>query len=356
MIEELIWLILTLGIIGLVIWGVWTAVAKRTKLRGFSDFMLDSKTLSELYYALGFGFGELGVLALNRDLGTLLPLQYISLASGMVILALGIRLRLMLSTLMGIVMLSSWWIYKVQDLTNGSKEEDIVMAITIGGLFVFFAIIGRILRKSMSFKPVGTVLTVIGTLATVLYLFLISTEDTLTSILKDLSRVTMYDLAPTLLVLVPVVAIVLVVMWAIQKKCITQYETISAITLVGIFIVLYTFGRLFTEQGTTSDWGYRYTSTVLTQLGFIMAFILNAFSLLYILFLLFTGYSRRETVTVNAAVLFLVIFLIVKYFDWFYDFFDKSIFFIGAGVLLFAVGFGMERGRRAVLKSMRSES
>jgi len=41
--------------------------------------------------------------------------------------------------------------------------------------------------------------------------------------------------------------------------------------------------------------------------------------------------------------------IFVKYFDWFFTFLDKSVFFISAGVLLFVVGWLMEKGRRYML-------
>jgi uncharacterized membrane protein len=42
----------------------------------------------------------------------------------------------------------------------------------------------------------------------------------------------------------------------------------------------------------------------------------------------------------------------VKYFDWFFKFMDKSVFFIVAGIMLFAIGWAMERGRRYLAQTI----
>ena len=45
----------------------------------------------------------------------------------------------------------------------------------------------------------------------------------------------------------------------------------------------------------------------------------------------------------------------VDRFDWFFTFFDKSIFFISAGIILFIVGWFMEKGRKYMLSITKEE-
>ena len=71
---------------------------------------------------------------------------------------------------------------------------------------------------------------------------------------------------------------------------------------------------------------------------------------------IFVGYGRKEKWLINLGIFFLFIFILVKYFDWFFDFLDKSVFFIGAGVLLFAVGWFMGKGRRYMLSEMKNKN
>ena len=64
------------------------------------------------------------------------------------------------------------------------------------------------------------------------------------------------------------------------------------------------------------------------------------------------GYVKKEKWLINLGAAFLFMLIIVKYFDWFFTFLDKSIFFIGAGILLFIVGWLMEKGRRNILQNI----
>jgi uncharacterized membrane protein len=77
-----------------------------------------------------------------------------------------------------------------------------------------------------------------------------------------------------------------------------------------------------------------------------IAIFLELFGLIYL------GYMRGETWLINFGALFLFLLIIAKYFDWFFTFLDKSIFFIGAGILFFVVGWIMERGRRYMISNI----
>jgi len=67
------------------------------------------------------------------------------------------------------------------------------------------------------------------------------------------------------------------------------------------------------------------------------------------------GYLKRENWLINLGAFFIFILIFVKYFDWFFAFLDKSIFFISAGILLFVVGWFMEKGRRYLLSTIKKE-
>ena len=97
-------------------------------------------------------------------------------------------------------------------------------------------------------------------------------------------------------------------------------------------------------------------SRELSASGVLWAIILNVLLFGEIMGVILAGYGRKEKWLINLGVFFLFIFILVKYFDWFFDFLDKSVFFIGAGILLFAVGWFMEKGRRYMLAEMKNEN
>ena len=84
-----------------------------------------------------------------------------------------------------------------------------------------------------------------------------------------------------------------------------------------------------------------------------LAAFFNIFLLIHLVVMLFTGYLKKKDWFINLGSFSLFVFIIVKYFDWAFDFLDKSIFFISAGILLLVLGWFMEKGRRYMLSSSR---
>ncbi|KKR72802.1 MAG: hypothetical protein UU81_C0015G0003 [Microgenomates group bacterium GW2011_GWC1_41_8] len=81
------------------------------------------------------------------------------------------------------------------------------------------------------------------------------------------------------------------------------------------------------------------------------------FNILYIgltLVVLLVGYKREDMRLVNNGVFFTSIYIVVRYFDLFWDLFDRSIFFMLGGILLVGGGFILESQRRKLKKQFTS--
>lgn len=70
----------------------------------------------------------------------------------------------------------------------------------------------------------------------------------------------------------------------------------------------------------------------------------------FILLLLYTGYQREDMKLVNMGMFWLAVFIVVKYFDWFWDLLDRSLFFIVGGLILVLGGIVLEKKRRQIKK------
>ncbi len=79
----------------------------------------------------------------------------------------------------------------------------------------------------------------------------------------------------------------------------------------------------------------------------------NLIFVLATLIVLFLGYVRESPVYVNIALLFFVLDLVVRYFDFFWELLPRSLFFIIGGFLLLTGGVLLERKRRKILGSFR---
>jgi uncharacterized membrane protein len=94
---------------------------------------------------------------------------------------------------------------------------------------------------------------------------------------------------------------------------------------------------------------------VLTLIFFNFPLYDNSYVILFnlvlagIIFLLFQqGYYRQDMAIVNTGLFFFVVFIIAKYFDFFWGLLDRSAFFIVGGVILLALGTIVERKRREI--------
>jgi len=65
------------------------------------------------------------------------------------------------------------------------------------------------------------------------------------------------------------------------------------------------------------------------------------------------GYSGAESVLINTALVFFVLDVIARYFDFFWDMLPKSVFFMAGGLLLLAGGSLLERSRRRMMQEMK---
>ncbi len=68
------------------------------------------------------------------------------------------------------------------------------------------------------------------------------------------------------------------------------------------------------------------------------------------------GYSNREPEWINIGIVFFVLDVIARYFDFFWDMLPKSLFFMAGGALLLIGGTLLERNRRKVIHGMKVNS
>lgn len=136
-------------------------------------------------------------------------------------------------------------------------------------------------------------------------------------------------------------------------------ETAAVVFLTFLFglTVFLPQQTIFVQSGNNpSFYSVSGAGNQLASAGIIWSVIFNITVFFEVLGLIFSGYLRRESWLINLGTVFLFILVVVKYFDWFFTYLDKSLFFIGAGILLFVVGWFMEKGRRIMLANIKAES
>jgi uncharacterized membrane protein len=82
----------------------------------------------------------------------------------------------------------------------------------------------------------------------------------------------------------------------------------------------------------------------------IYVLLFNLILAAFIGLLIYAGYEREDMKLVNIGMFWLIVFIIVKYFDFFWDLMSRSMFFMVGGLILVLGGIALEKKRRQIKK------
>jgi len=137
---------------------------------------------------------------------------------------------------------------------------------------------------------------------------------------------------------------------SIGAYCIMQINKTAQLKkdeIIGIGLLLAaTAATLFQKAPVLFD------GTVLTSTGFVWAIVFNVLSFISLLSLILLGYRYRSIWLINTGTALLFLLIIIKYFDWFFSYLNKTVFFMISGLILLAVGYAMEKGRIYLLQKI----
>ncbi|HMO22526.1 MAG TPA: hypothetical protein PKC98_16320, partial [Candidatus Melainabacteria bacterium] len=84
--------------------------------------------------------------------------------------------------------------------------------------------------------------------------------------------------------------------------------------------------------------------------------VYNLILLLVLARLIYSGaFRQKNVVLINFALVYFVLDVLVRYFDFFFTMMDRSIFFVTGGVILMIVGSLVESERRRLIKGLEPE-
>src|SRR3989344_3771081 len=310
-----------------------------------------TNTMFALDY-IPFLFLGITLLRLNQEMNYLLQWQTILLISSLAALAGAYTLKNVYLLAGGLVSISMWWTTQADLWGEKINVAPASVVAGIGLIATLFYTLGRLHEWNPRAKRFALTYLVFGLVSATVILFIFSTGLGLEG-LEELTDGAPITQVPQVLLslLVFAIAIVAALVMAVMKKLIFPGE------LAGVLIVAALIGSIafLPAQPLVKGDSYGF-SRELTSTGIIWASIFNIALLAELVGIVFMGYARRATWLINLGALGLFIFIFTKYFDWFFSFLNKSVFFIGAGLLLFLLGWGMERGRRRMLARMRAQA
>ncbi|MFH0755363.1 MAG: hypothetical protein V1910_01715 [bacterium] len=313
--------------------------------------------VSQLFFLLSFFFLGITLLAFNKDLGDILTWRTILFITSFIGLIGAYYLKTVYVLIFSLIGLISWWGVQATQWANDGGISTITIFVGLSFLALLFYSLGHLHEKQIKFKRFALVYLVLGIIFITGILFLFSTKPgigALGEMTKRLSFFNSWQL--TLSLFIFFVSLIGITIYSTMQKLLSSYELLAVFTLTCLFGIIAFLPEQTMFISTTHSFNFFSINNELSSIGIFWAIIFNFVIFFELLGLIFSGYIRRETWLINFGAFFLFLLIIIKYFDWFFTYLDKSIFFIGAGILLFIVGWFMERGRRYMISNIKAQS
>lgn len=138
------------------------------------------------------------------------------------------------------------------------------------------------------------------------------------------------------------------------RRVVTATEIVWLAVLAVFALLVGTAGIAAVEGDSAGQFAQIYRSALTTG-GIAWAFALNGVAFATMLWVVVVGYQRQDRWRVTTAALAICIWVLARYFDWIFTYLDKSVGFMTLGVVLLAVGYGLERGRKKIIASFTHE-
>jgi hypothetical protein len=312
--------------------------------------------VSQLFLLLAVIFLGVTLLAFNRDLGDPFSWRAILFITSVIGLTCAYYFKVIYTLILSLVGIASWWGAQAAEWIQGKDIKASVILAGLSFIALLFYSLGHAHEREMKFKRFALVYLVLGIISITGTLFFLSTKPGLV-VFGEMTRGASFlgSWQITFSLLAFLAFLTGTTLYSAGNKLMSPFEVVAVSLLALLFGVI----ALLPEQNLFLQpdhfYGF-YEGWELSSSGVLWAIIFNAIIFFELLGVIFSGYLRRETWLINLGALFLFLLIIVKYFDWFFTFLDKSVFFIGAGILLFVVGWFMEKGRRYMISNIKMQS
>lgn len=347
-------LIVLLGPIGIII-VIFRHLSDKKK-----SVISEQDIVSQSFFLLSVFFFGVTLLAFNRDLGDIVSWRTILFVTSLAAVAIAYYFDVIYTVAFTIIALPIWWGAQAVEWIKpfvGSEGKVIKSSALLAGLAfiaLLFYIVGRLHEKEFRYKHFARLYSLFGILFVSGILFILSTKlglSLLENMTKGISLFGSWQIALSLFIFT--LSLVGLLFYGLNKKMISLYE----VFVVAFFVILFGIIAFLSKQEFFINKGsYDFFGGELSGAGILWAIAFNIVVFFELLGIIFSGYARREEWLINLGAIFLFLLIVVKYFDWFFTSLDKSMFFIGAGILLLGVGWFMERGRRYVISMIKPET
>jgi len=247
--------------------------------------------------------------------------------------------------------------FNVRDPSSFDFEQSLI---ALPSLYLLLSItlffLGSLHRLQPGLQKIARIFRLFGLKVALFVLFLFSfgylSGAKGAFVIADVSE--LYSRVATALLLVAALAGTLIVLNAVLQKrnrtLLIQYS-FGALLIILILIFIY-----FPVTTDLREKMYRASSPPFNGLISPYPIMFNLILAALISALIWTGYTKEDISLVNTGMGWLTALILVRYFDFFWDLFPRSIFFIVGGVILIAGGIYLERKRRDLKQEFASHA
>lgn len=328
---------------------------KRSRLDLFSS---PQDALAQFYMLLAVIFFGLTVWALNIKFDSIIDIDALLLITSLVGLVVAYYFKTILILPFSILGIISWWFMKAAQWVVESGNSYMygldasAIIITLGSFLIciLFYVIGRYHQAYSKFDRYGLTYFVLGFLGLSALLFWFSSEVGLYAVeaMKNDIIFNAWQIGVSFLIFL--VAYIAISMLALKKSSVWWVEVLY-LTVIALFFLAIPFigsGELMIPDPNAARF---YTPQIATTAGLVWSFIFNILLVTHIFGTIYLGHHRKENWLMNIGLAMIIIFIAVKYFDWFYSYLSKSVFFIVSGLLLIISGWLILWVRKRFLKA-----
>lgn len=308
---------------------------------------------SQLFFILSLFFFGVFLFALNKDCGSPFSSQTALLIASIIGIIIAYYYKLIYTLNFSLIGISCWWMIQGVLWAKDTNTNLAVLFLGLVLILIIFYLLSAIHKNYFNIKRASLVYRMLGLFSITILLFIASSKSGL-DLINTITKGNLFFHSWKLFIAILVIIILFLscLIFSLRNKLIS-YAEIFAILLLVIAPLIICF--LPEQMIFLTNASYYSTSAELTGIGILWAVIFNILAFFELLGIIFLGYKEQDTHLINIAVFLFFIFILIKYFDWFFSFMDKSAFFIGAGMILFVVGWFMEKGRRYVLAEMEKK-
>jgi hypothetical protein len=339
-----------LSIVAALFWPVAIVVlivylVRRGKRSGTPVAVCKEDAISQWFLLLAVFFLGVTLLAFNKDFGGLVSWRTVILLATVIGFGVAYYFKATATLIFSLLSVLVWWGAQAAAWVDYGKNINSVGVFSgMVFLMVIFYGLGHSHMGIKKWKKFAVVYEILGVIFVTGVMFLMSSKLGLT-LVENMTKGTMGTWQLTIGAMVLWLLAIGSGIYAFLKKLMSGFELAAMVVIAMIFggMLLLPRQYLTSYENLTAD-------------GFFWAVVFNIGVFAELLGLIFSGYVRRETWLINLGAFFLSLLIVVKYFDWFFSFLDKSVFFIGAGILMFGVGWFMEKGRRLMIAKIKDQN